>query len=524
MKIKWISVLLIFREFNAYSQDINKVNIAVIDLDNRGGFSKTEIGILTDRLRSMLVGYSTFDVVDRRLMEEILNEQGFQLSGCTSKDCAVEAGKILGVEQMVSGSIGLFGTLYIIDISLIDVETSRIVKSITRDYRGEMEGLIEVIKSVAEELANIKRNALENIGGSLDIKTNPSDANVYIDDVFKGKSPNLVNGIMPGEHVLKIKKPGYKIIEGKFTIENNQTKEYDMNLIKQFKLNISSNPSNATVFINNKEIGNTPIEYVTEEDNILSVKILKSNYKDFIKNLSLSRDQNLEIDLIPESNISRTVITKDEFNVDNKVNVTNLSIEAITSFKLNYNSFGIEGALKFGQFSKNLPLHLRLGFSYASLSDPGEAWEARQIFINNNTSGDPVTSGKCWYLNLDMLYQISLFSLKQSYIFFGPRYSSFTGTFEFAGGNEMFDVVSSQWGAGTGLIAYFSITRKIKLNTSFGFSYYFTSELSGHDTSYSPDGNHVNPRSDYDYSDADNAINQPKFEFQLSLGLAFILF
>ena len=42
----------------------------------------------------------------------MLKEQGFQQSGCVSSECAVEAGKLLGVDQIVTGSIGKIGSYY----------------------------------------------------------------------------------------------------------------------------------------------------------------------------------------------------------------------------------------------------------------------------------------------------------------------------------------------------------------------------------------------------------------------------
>ena len=58
------------------AQENGKTNIAVIDLSSRGGLSTSEIGTLTDRLRSLLVRTNAFNVVDRGKMEEILAEQG----------------------------------------------------------------------------------------------------------------------------------------------------------------------------------------------------------------------------------------------------------------------------------------------------------------------------------------------------------------------------------------------------------------------------------------------------------------
>lgn len=69
------------------------------------GISQTETIALTNRLRNELFRIGQFDVVDRGMMESILAEQDFQLTGCTSDECLVEVGQLLGAEEMVGGSI-----------------------------------------------------------------------------------------------------------------------------------------------------------------------------------------------------------------------------------------------------------------------------------------------------------------------------------------------------------------------------------------------------------------------------------
>ena len=72
-------------------------------------------------------------------MYEILEEQGFQLTGCVSSECVVEAGQLLGVQLMLAGSLGRFGNLNIIDLRIIDVETSAIIRSISHEFEGRKE-------------------------------------------------------------------------------------------------------------------------------------------------------------------------------------------------------------------------------------------------------------------------------------------------------------------------------------------------------------------------------------------------
>jgi len=146
-------------------------SVAVLEFDGRG-ISDYEVGSLTDRLRSELVKTGQVKVVERGRMQQILAEQDFQLAGCTSNECAVEIGQFLGVTTMVAGSIGRVGSTYSIDIRTIDVQTSAIIQSITRDYRGRIDGLLvemvrvawalvgaEIPASVAEELARLAQQA-----------------------------------------------------------------------------------------------------------------------------------------------------------------------------------------------------------------------------------------------------------------------------------------------------------------------------------------------------------------------------
>lgn len=51
--------------------------------------------------------------------------------------------------------------------------------------------------------------------------------------------------------------------------------------------------------------------------------------------------------------------------------------------------------------------------------------------------------------------------------------------------------------------------------------YFFSSRLTGHDTSYGPGGDDVNPREDFTYSHADSAIGQPKLRFRLMIGFSY---
>ncbi len=156
LKILFFSFLSLIG-FEAFGQQPPpaKFHIAILDLEGRG-ISESEAATLSDQLRGHLVNLGAFIVLDRGTMEEILKEQGFQQSGCTITECAVRVGRVLNVQKIVAGSIGKIGKTYAINISMIDVESSRIERSFNRNFQGEIDGLLEILKDIAREIAGRK--------------------------------------------------------------------------------------------------------------------------------------------------------------------------------------------------------------------------------------------------------------------------------------------------------------------------------------------------------------------------------
>jgi len=150
----YIFIVIIISIVN--SQTVRK-NIAVLDL-NPTGISENDSQFLSDRLRTELFQTGVFQVVEREKMNDILQEQGFQKSGCTTVECAVEIGQLLNVNQMVAGAIGQIEDIYSISLRLIDVETGAILKTATRDYKGKLSAVLtDVIPEVAVSLASDKQ-------------------------------------------------------------------------------------------------------------------------------------------------------------------------------------------------------------------------------------------------------------------------------------------------------------------------------------------------------------------------------
>ena len=132
--------LIIFPLFSAnlFSQQIV---LAVIDFEGKG-VTQIEASALTDKLRTEIINLGNVTLVERGEMDEILQEQGFQQTGCVSSECMVEVGLLLGATQIVGGSISRVGNTFSVSARIIDIETGKIINSANYDYSGVIDELL----------------------------------------------------------------------------------------------------------------------------------------------------------------------------------------------------------------------------------------------------------------------------------------------------------------------------------------------------------------------------------------------
>ena len=109
--MKRLGQLIILTIISSFIFAQTKPTAAVLDFEG-SGITTQEAQVLTQRLGSELVNTGALIMVERNQMSEIMEEQGFQQSGCTSAECAAEIGALLGVQKMITGSFGKIGNTY----------------------------------------------------------------------------------------------------------------------------------------------------------------------------------------------------------------------------------------------------------------------------------------------------------------------------------------------------------------------------------------------------------------------------
>ncbi|MEW6040698.1 MAG: PorV/PorQ family protein [Elusimicrobiota bacterium] len=129
---------------------IKKTNVAVSDFAGKN-ISSTYASTVSDLIRTELVNTNVFNILDRSNMETLLAEQKFQMVGCTDKECAIKMGKLLNVEQIVVGTFSRIEDMYYITANLIEVETGKIIKSVSTKITA-LEELSETAGEVVQKL------------------------------------------------------------------------------------------------------------------------------------------------------------------------------------------------------------------------------------------------------------------------------------------------------------------------------------------------------------------------------------
>ncbi len=135
--------------------NFKKTKIAVLDFQMQGdqSASSKDMGkIVAEWLITGLVETGRFDVIERRLLEKLLEEQKLGVTGAIDPNSAAQLGKILGVKTIVSGTVTSLEGYTEINARLINVDTASIVAA-EKVRAGSTERLRDLVLKISERIA-----------------------------------------------------------------------------------------------------------------------------------------------------------------------------------------------------------------------------------------------------------------------------------------------------------------------------------------------------------------------------------
>jgi len=133
--------------------------------------------------------------------------------------------------------------------------------------------------------------------GSLDVRSTPTGANIYIDGTYKGATPLVVSGLSEGSHQVRLSKSGYNDHTETAFITAGKTDTISITLLpptplpttpptsprggtSSGSLDISSTPTGASVYIDGTYKGGTPLVVSGLSEGSHRVRLSKSGYND----------------------------------------------------------------------------------------------------------------------------------------------------------------------------------------------------------------------------------------------------
>lgn len=129
--------------------DFKKTKIAVLDFELRGDSFKTSGmgGIVAEWFTTTLVQDGRFEVVERALLQKIIEEQKLGMTGLIDETSSTQLGKILGVKTIITGSVLQIGETIDVNARIINVKTGSIVaaENIRVDSKDNLKQVIQTL-------------------------------------------------------------------------------------------------------------------------------------------------------------------------------------------------------------------------------------------------------------------------------------------------------------------------------------------------------------------------------------------
>ncbi len=220
--------------------------IAIVDFTNNTGYHI--LGnieeVAADYLTTYINARDDFQVVERTKLKSIITEHGFTTSGLVDQtDSAVELGKLLGAEYILTGSLinldieeksfsgyGITSKSVTLtlecNIKLISINTGAIMisdiysssntyqnhsaSSIRIDLRGKARELMRnIAHDFAKDLESINKVEKEKDQVFVEFISTPAGASIEIDGVYYGNTPTRL-AVSKGLHRVVISLGGYE--------------------------------------------------------------------------------------------------------------------------------------------------------------------------------------------------------------------------------------------------------------------------------------------------------------------------
>lgn len=138
--------------------------------------------------------------------------------------------------------------------------------------------------------------------GTLEIRSNPDNANVFLDDKPCGKTP-FSDRIEQGEHEIRVELKGYNSHEQNVVVTKDAKKDVTVTLqLLPGNLNIKTNPPGASVTLNDRQYQNSPVEIKNLLPGDYKLKVEKEGCDPVEKDIKITAGETSDVLISLDSN------------------------------------------------------------------------------------------------------------------------------------------------------------------------------------------------------------------------------
>jgi len=273
-----IGLLIAIVPLPSRGQPDSFTRVAVLDLVNNANVDDKELEYLSDLVRSSIrrvLPSEDYLLLTRENILELLPD-GRTLGDCVG-ECAIEVGRKLGADLVVTGEVVEFNNELRLSLKLHETKNANLLNS-TVIAGGKMVVLEHAIKSESSNLLNPVIFGNANGGNSIigtdktpwspeeknlkiaRFETSPSSAAILIDgQPLPSTTPCKVE-IPVGIHQLQVKRKDYHSVIEIINITNDGNNVFSYSLNPQFALvNFKAKKSGVRLRLDGKDIGLTPV-------------------------------------------------------------------------------------------------------------------------------------------------------------------------------------------------------------------------------------------------------------------------
>lgn len=280
-----------------------------------GDLSEKERDFLAEVVREEAARLTSYRIMTKENVTVILRDKGIDPAGCTKTECAVEIGRDLQADKLVAGSVILIKGIYYIRLSLYDVSSASIDKSVSRECKNcEFDRIVSMVREMCNELFNAFAPLPERPSGKerwmperfpeevVRFESEPSGALLEINGKPECETP-CSRLLREGRYRIAMKKAGYVPYEGSMDVQKGM-EPFRVKLERDAGyIDVLYEPEGMSVYIDGENAGKTPLRKVELSPGTHTVLIKEEMgrfYEERI-NISLKRGERKELkgELIP---------------------------------------------------------------------------------------------------------------------------------------------------------------------------------------------------------------------------------